>query len=381
MTFLNLLLVTHYYPNHRGGVEIVAGKLVDYLQQTGHYHITWLASNTDDPPTNQANLTCLPMTSTNIIEEKLAIPYPLWSLPSLSVLWQQVKQADVVHLHDYLYWSNLWTFIFAKLQRKPIVLTQHIGFIPYDSWIFRNLLSTLNATLGQGILRHTDATIFISEVVQRYFFGSSPSSPPSYLIPNGVEGHQFVPVDTPTRQQYRQQLGLPGDRRLCLFAGRFVEKKGLLILRQLATYFQDIHWVFAGWGSLDPEDWQLPNVTVVRNLTSLQLIPYYQTADLLVLPSKGEGFPLVVQEAMACGTPVAIGTETAKACSAAGSLFFMEPVEVEDVVARWQALLTMIFQDPDALDAKRAAIAKFAHDYWDWQRTAAQYDEIFQKLV
>jgi glycosyltransferase involved in cell wall biosynthesis len=378
---LSLLLVTHYYPNHRGGVEIVAGKLVDYLLETGNYRITWLACNVDIPPANRDNLVCLAMAGTNIIEEKLAIPYPLWSLGALWTLWKAVKAADIVHLHDYLYWGNLWAFMFAKLQRKPVVITQHIGFIPYNSLFFRTLLSTLNATLGQVILRHTNATVFISEVVQNYFFGSASSVPHSYLIPNGVDGQRFVPVDFPTRQQHRQGLGLPGDRQLCLFAGRFVEKKGLLILKELATRFQTVHWVFAGWGGLDPEDWRLPNVTVARNLTSIQLIPYYQTADLLVLPSKGEGFPLVVQEAMACGTPAAIGTETAKACSAAWSLFFMERVEGEDVVNRWQGLLTTVFQEPETLEARRQDVATFAHNYWDWQKTAVHYDEIFKGLV
>jgi len=65
---IKLLLVTHYYPNHRGGVEIVAGKLVDYLLKIGSIDIIWLASNVDAPPPDQPGLWCMPMPANNWIE-------------------------------------------------------------------------------------------------------------------------------------------------------------------------------------------------------------------------------------------------------------------------------------------------------------------------
>ena len=61
-------------------------------------------------------------------------------------------------------------------------------------------------------------------------------------------------------------------------------------------------------------------MSVHRNLSQAELPPLYQAADLLVLPSVGEGFPLVVQEAMACGTPALVGDETAAGCPEAGAV-------------------------------------------------------------
>jgi glycosyltransferase involved in cell wall biosynthesis len=359
--------VTHYYPNHRGGVEIVAGKLVDYLLKIGSIDIIWLASNVDAPPNDQPGLWCMPMPANNWIEKKLQIPYPLWTIPALYRLWKLVKDTDIIHIHDYLYFSNLTAFLFAKIQKKRLIITQHIGFIPYNNPLFRWLLSFLNATLGCWILRHADQTIFISDVVQKYFFEKTKFRQPALLIPNGVETSIFCPTDEGDRLNHRQQLNLPLEQPIFLFVGRFVEKKGLLILRALTQQFPDVYWLFAGWGSLDPNSWQRPNIRVFSDLQSSQLTPIYQVADLLILPSKGEGFPLVVQEAMACGTPVMVGTETAKACLAAESLIFSQTVESDDVVQYWSAGIREILQDHAKLTQLRTTVADFAQQYWNWQ--------------
>ena len=378
---IKIVLVTHYYPEHRGGVEIVAGKLSEYLLKKANLQITWMASNVDPYPSDIPKLKCLPISSSNFIENKVKIPYPIWSLPSLFKLWREIKKTDIIHIHDYLYMSNLATFVLANFQRKPLIITQHIGFIPYKSPFFRGLLSFLNRTLGKFILERANQTVFISEVVQKYFSETTRFRRSPLIIPNGVDTSIFFPVEEQQRQTIRQDIELSIEKPVFLFVGRFVEKKGLPILQQLALNFQNAHWVFAGWGSLDPELWNLPNVTVFRNLRGEQLRPIYQAADMLVLPSKGEGFPLVVQEAMACGTPVIVGTETANACMAAKHLMLSEEVEVRDVVKRWSKKILEICDDDCSTLAKlRPKVAEFARQHWSWENCAKQYYEIFQEL-
>jgi glycosyltransferase involved in cell wall biosynthesis len=167
-----------------------------------------------------------------------------------------------------------------------------------------------------------------------------------------------------------------------LFVGRFVEKKGLLILKQLAFRFPSIHWAFAGWGPLDPASWQLPNVSVWRGRSGEQIADLYRAADLVILPSRGEGFPLVVQEAMACGTLVLLGEETARASTEAGPWLLTARVDQNesDVVNIWTEKIKTLMENSDWM-TPRSGVESFARRHWNWDACASAYWEIFQSVL
>ena len=177
-------------------------------------------------------------------------------------------------------------------------------------------------------------------------------------------------------------LDLPMDVPIALFVGRFVEKKGLAILERLARMRPEILFVFAGWGALNPAQWGLPNTRVFASLSGASLAPLYRAADLLLLPSVGEGFPLVVQEALACGLPVLCGAETAAADPRSSG--FIDGVEIapdpDDAARVFAEALTGALAKGRDFEA-RAQRAQFAARRYAWSAVGEDYRRLLEDLL
>jgi glycosyltransferase involved in cell wall biosynthesis len=375
---LRITLVTHYYPAHRGGVERIAGQLAERLAGAGVAEVQWYASDCDPAPATAPGLHAVAARSCNIAERRLGFPYPLWSPASLRRLARACRDADVVHLHDCLYLPNVVAFVAAQRARRPVLVSQHVGHVPYRNPLLRVAQRAANRVLGAAVLGGADQVVFESEAVRRYFSGFVRFRSPALLVQNGVDTEYFHPVTLGQRRELRSRLGVPAGTPLLLFLGRFVEKKGLRVLREVTQRVPGAHWLFAGWGPLDPTGWGLPNVSVIRSPAADELSSLYQAADLLVLPSVGEGFPLSVQEAMACGTPALVGAETAAGCPDAGDVLLRETTGTSDTAARWTARLHGLLASPDSLDAMRPVVAAFARRHWSWEHCVARYADILR---
>jgi phosphatidyl-myo-inositol dimannoside synthase len=375
-----LLVLSPYYAAHGGGVEIVAGELATRLAASG-YEVTWLASDTDAAPV-AAGVHCVPMRSTNAIERRTGVPFPLWTPRALRRVWHALKECDLVLMHESLYLSNLFTAAAAKWLRKPLLVVQHVGEVPYRSRVLCAIVRLGNATVARFIHGCASRVVFVSGLVLAYFHSEkSAQVDKQKLIPNGMDPVRFHPVNFTDRRSLRARLGLPAAGPILLFVGRFVEKKGLHLLERLARERPAWNWIFIGSGPSSPEAWRMPHVRVVGRIAQQQLPDWYRAADMLVLPSTGEGFPLVVQEAMACGLPVAISLETAGALDGVRQMVFAESVDLDELltVRRWLQLLDEALAGD--LAHRRGEVARFAAEQWSWDGCVKQYADLMESLV
>jgi glycosyltransferase involved in cell wall biosynthesis len=380
---LRVVLVTHYFSTHRGGVEQVAGQLATRLAKTGQFELTWVSSDSDPAPAAVDGLHYIAVPANNILE-RLGFPWPVWPPKSLKVLRSAIAEADIVHIHDFIYFGNLAAFVISCRSGKPVIITQHIGDIPYKNLLLRLSIWTINRIIGRLVLGKADQVAFISEAVRRHFSHFARFSRPSIHLPNGVDTEIFHPVVAGTREAIRLGLGMHSGQRVVLYVGRFVEKKGLLLLRQLATTMADLEWWFAGWGAPDsdahPSNWKLPNARVFGDRSGGSLAELYSAADLLVLPSMSEGFPLVVQEAMACGTRALVTTAIAEGAPETGELLLTCPIDPpESALAAWQIAVNSALVGRD--NAMRMRLADFAKTHWAWDRAVARYSELLLGLA
>jgi glycosyltransferase involved in cell wall biosynthesis len=374
-----LLTVSNYFDTHRGGLEIVAGRLARELAARG-FEVTWLASAATPPPEGCAagGLKTASVSVWNVAERHLGVPWPVLSPLAIARLWREVRAADAVLLHDCLYMTSVVAFLAARANRTPLAVIQHIGAVPYRNPILRGVMVLANRLVARPILGGASQVVFISQFV-RDFFARVKFRRPPMLIFNGVDAEMFRPANDDERRAARRRLGFAPDERVALFVGRFVEKKGVTRLGKLAGQRPDITFAFAGWGLIDPAAWGLANVRVFPDLAGASLAELYRASDVFVLPSQGEGFPLVVQEALACGLPVVCGDESTGADADVAP--FLLGVDVagtdEDAAARIGAAIDQ------GLDHRGdgAARAAFVRSRYAWSAAAERYAEMLDRLI
>jgi glycosyltransferase involved in cell wall biosynthesis len=377
-----LLVVSNFFDTHRGGLEIVAGRLAGELAARG-FEVTWLATDATAPAKYAADkpIRTVSVGAANFAETLFGIPFPLLTPGAILRLWREVKAADAVLLHDSLYMTSMVAFLASRRWAKPLVIIQHIGVVPYRHFAPRLLMALANRRVAGPLLSGAERVVFISQFVRDHF-SATRLKRPAELIFNGVDGDVFRPAESEEKARARARLGLAADRPVALFVGRFVEKKGLHLLRLAAARRPGVTWALAGWGVIDPRAWGAPNVHVFGGLSGPALADLYRAGDVLVLPSQGEGFPLVIQEALACGLPVVCGAQTATADPAVAD--FLTGVDVAGadtagVADHLAAAVDRVLADTTPGEAGRRS--SLARRRYAWPAAADRYAQILEGVI
>ncbi|HVF90647.1 MAG TPA: glycosyltransferase family 4 protein [Blastocatellia bacterium] len=301
-----VLIVSHYMPPHIGGIELVAESLFKAYGDFG-FEVRWIASraprDADPVEGSRVRVACW-----NGLEERLGVPWPLWGWRGCRELSRLVEWADVIHVHDCLYLGSALALVFARRRHKKVLLSQHIGFVTYRSKVLNWLERLAYGIIGRRVLAGVSYLIYSTRAAEEFVVKLLAKRPENAeAIPNGIDTDRFRPPSEEERSVARGEMGLADSDSVVIFVGRLVEKKGVHILLEVCRLMPSVKFLVIGDGPLASE---LP-------LDSANLIwkPFfppesmdraYKAADLFLLPSHGEGFPLSVQEAMSAGLPVIV---------------------------------------------------------------------------
>lgn len=265
--------------------------LLDGLRRAGH-EARWIASAEPLPPGETGPLVRVP--AWNPLEPRAHVPIPLWGPVALAALAREVRRAEVVHVHECLNVPTWHAVAIARALRRPVLLTQHVGFVPYGGVL--DAVETLAyRTVGRTVLAGVHARVAVSPHVAAYF---APAR--FHVVPNARDEARFRPSEAP-------------PERTVLFAARLVPKKGVGVVcavwPEVAARHPDWRLVVAGDGPLAPALAALPNVRMLGQVPPEAMPEVIARAGVSWLPSSGEGFPLTVQEALLCDVPVVVSRD------------------------------------------------------------------------
>jgi len=167
-----------------------------------------------------------------------------------------------------------------------------------------SIWQTKRKLYGQARVHVVTPSRWLRDLVQDSILADAPSI---RHIPNGVDLATFAPFD---QRLARQALGLPADARVVLFVAEKVaaKRKGVAYLLDALDRLPDttsIVLLTIGGGDVRTGPLRRFQIRRVGRLYDERLQSLiYSAADLFVFPSLADNQPLVLIEALACGTPI-----------------------------------------------------------------------------
>ncbi len=296
------------------------------------------------------------------------------AIRTAEIAQQLAQDYDVTHIHE-----KLSARLFSIKNKTKWVYTLHNplpSVFKYKNPLIQLIRELSTKALDIPVVNRANKTIVVSsslkkELVKEY---SVPKDKIEF-IPNGVDTNFF----NPKKKTSKTKLNLPDE--YILFVGRLDYRKGVHILLQSMKGL-NIPLVIVGGG---PEENKLKylakklniekNVIFLNAVEREELPKIYARATIFVLPSLGEGLPLVVLEAMASGLPI-IATDISgirdAICDKNGII-----IPPNDISALKKAIKTIMNKNIQELgnESRRIVDLKFS-----WSQIARKIIELYMEL-
>jgi glycosyltransferase involved in cell wall biosynthesis len=368
---LRILIVSHYALPHLGGIEIAADGLARTLQARGHTIVHVASNATRGEPIAPLPYPVHRVRAFNGFEEKLHVPYPLFGPGLGRAVRRESARADVVHAHGLLYQGTLASLAIAR-RRVPVVVTEHVGHVPYDNPLLDRAEAAALSTLGRAAARSASAVIALNEGVETLVRRLAPRTLVR-RIANGVDVTAYRPADARERDALRAQYGWDATPRV-LFVGRLVEKKGLPLALSAHAAARDA-WRLVVVGPGAPPADVPENVELLGPRPRSEVARLYRAADAFLLPSRGEGFPVTAQEAVASGLPAVLLDDPnyGEYLDDRRAALRTSPPDAQMLAA----VVSQALADP----ATREHAVAHASTRFSWEASAAAHEALYARLA
>ena len=363
-------------PSREGGVEVVVQELATRLARDG-FRVTCMNRSgdhrafrkPDDRVENGFYRGVRILTVPTIDKAGLAAA----SSSFFAALRSAAGPYDIVHIHA----EGPCVFCAVpKLFGKKVVVTVHGLDWQRDKW---GRFARSYIRFGEKMAaRHADALIVLSRSMQDYFAAAYGRS--SHYIPNGTEPAVPAEADEITRR-----FGLVRDGYM-LYLGRLVpEKRADLLIRAFRPLRTDKKLVIAGpFSETDEYCRKLKalagddrRILFTGFVNGRPLRELYSNAYVYTLPSKLEGMPLTLLEAMSYGC-CCVTSDIPECREVIGSAGFLTDPDDEEQL---RAVLGRLADDPLLAASAGEKALELIRTRCSWDEVASQTGRLYRQLV
>ncbi len=363
-----------------GGAETMLANLLEHSGESFESEVISLRELEEaGPPAKRIEALGVPLRGLNM---RPYFPNPL--LVGRLANWIRRSQPDVVQ--TWMYHANLIGGAAAKLAGAPVVWGIH-----HNAADFENLKAATARVVqvgGWASRRLPEAVVCVAEASRAAHARLGYDPKKLVVIPNGFDTRRFRP-DLEARRSKRAELGIPEDAPVVgMFARLHPLKDHQGFLRaagMVQARLPQAHFVLCGEG-VEPSNRQLAQWAAEAGLGErLHLlgpredVPALLAAlDVYVSSSKREAFPMVIGEAMACGTPCA-ATDAGDSALLIGETGRIAPVG--DAQALAEAALGLLCLPPEERGALGAAARSRVEREYNLDGIVRQYAQLYRSLA
>lgn len=290
------------------------------------------------------------------------------------------KEKVILHFHNQY---NMFFFLKLtgkKLREKCFLAYTNHSYIWHGEWA--EIENTVNKRYFQEnfSMKNADMVYVLNErTIDTLINHVGIEQSKIKLIDNGVNTEIYRPLDMSANSHFRAEKGV-GDNRVYLQIGSVCDRKNQLgaiqLLLPLLKEDKKSCYVYAG-GIISQEyqdrilEYSRQNgiesqiVYMGELRPGAELNKYYNLADVMVFPSKAEGFSLVIIEAMSAGVPVIINDNLQFKLSD-------ECLKYKDGEAFLKCIKTNIF-DNDCRHQLSEKCRKAVLENYSWDKIAVDY--------
>jgi glycosyltransferase involved in cell wall biosynthesis len=310
---VNIVITSPIFPPDLGGPATYVPSAASWLAARGHA-VTVVAFCSDPAPSGW------PFRVVSVPRSWMPLRY----LRDTLEVWRAAKGADVVYVNEHL---ALHVVFAARLRGVPVVIRTYVD----GTWEISHRLGWHEDTIVDYQSRHYGWRVELLRGLQRTWWRwARRIIVPSEFIFRLVEGHGVPPQKlelihnayhgptdfAPTREECRQDLGVPVERVVLLTVCRLMVWKGVDgLIRALARLPESHHLFICGDGD-ELENWTRlaqelgvgPRVHFLGNVPHAQVMRWIRAADCFLLNSTYEGLSHTLLEVMWLGCPAAVST-------------------------------------------------------------------------